>query len=142
MILVIGGRNQGKLAYTKERFMMKEEDFIDGRICSDLEIYHTKGIKNFHEYIKRRLKENDLEESFAEDLCLKNPHIIIITDEIGYGIVPVDPFERRYREQVGRICTNLAKQSIEVHRVICGIGQMIKSNGKDPMLVNKRETDR
>ena len=51
---------------------------------------------------------------------------IIICDEIGNGIVPVEAFEREYRERTGRILIQLAKKAEEVERVICGIGQKIK----------------
>ena len=47
-------------------------------------------------------------------------------DEIGNGIVPLDAFEREYREQTGRAEILLAKKADEVVRVICGIGQKIK----------------
>ena len=50
----------------------------------------------------------------------------LYTDEIGYGIVPVDRMEREYREQTGRVCTRLAAYSEKVYRVMCGIGQVIK----------------
>ena len=51
---------------------------------------------------------------------------IIICDEIGCGLVPVDAFEREYREAAGRICTVLAEHADEVYRVVCGIGMRIK----------------
>ena len=51
---------------------------------------------------------------------------MIISDEIGNGIVPVDAFERDYRERTGRMLITLASQADEVVRVICGIGQKIK----------------
>lgn len=50
-----------------------------------------------------------------------------MTQEIGYGLVPVDAFDRRYRElEAGRICTVLAANSDQVDRVVCGIGVTIK----------------
>ena len=54
------------------------------------------------------------------------PNCVIISDEIGNGIVPVDAFERTYRERTGRILVQLAGQAEEVERVICGVGQKIK----------------
>ena len=58
---------------------------------------------------------------------IKNvPDSIVISDEIGNGIVPLDNFEREYRERTGRILVKLAEQADEVVRVICGIGQKIK----------------
>lgn len=59
-------------------------------------------------------------------LMRENPDRILVTDEIGYGIVPVDAFERRYREETGRICCQAAREAAEVWRVCCGMGQRIK----------------
>ena len=59
----------------------------------------------------------------AEILYQKNPELVIVTDEIGCGIVPTDPFQREVREQTGRVCTALAGKARRVHRVICGIGR-------------------
>ena len=56
----------------------------------------------------------------------KNPDLILVTNELGYGVVPVDRFDREYREKTGRVCCEIAKQATEVHRVICGIGTVIK----------------
>ena len=47
-------------------------------------------------------------------------------DEIGCGIVPIEAFERDYRETDGRVCQRIAAYSEEVHRVICGLGMRIK----------------
>ena len=46
----------------------------------------------------------------------------ILYDEIGCGLVPIDAFEREYREAHGRIMTELAARAKRVDRVICGIG--------------------
>ena len=52
--------------------------------------------------------------------------VILVSDEVGYGVVPVDAFQRAYREVVGRTCTKLASFSRKVTRVVCGIGTVIK----------------
>lgn len=52
--------------------------------------------------------------------------LVIVCDEIGCGLVPVDAFEREYREAVGRIMTGLTKKAVRADRVICGIGYVIK----------------
>lgn len=65
-------------------------------------------------------------ERLAEYLMAIQPDRILVTNEIGCGIVPLDPFERAYREQTGRICCELAKRSEQVWRVSCGLGQRIK----------------
>jgi adenosyl cobinamide kinase/adenosyl cobinamide phosphate guanylyltransferase len=42
------------------------------------------------------------------------------------GPVPADPFERRWRDEVGKACQVLAAHSAEVYRVLCGIPQRLK----------------
>ena len=86
-------------------------------------------IDKFHYFIRAVLEKNlPLQEyilkfmQFAEE----NKDTIVIADEIGNGIVPLDAFEREYREQTGRAEILLAKKADEVVRVICGIGQKIK----------------
>jgi len=62
----------------------------------------------------------------VEALLAANPEILIISDEVGCGIVPIDPFERRWREKVGRVCCGLASRADEVIRMDCGCPQKIK----------------
>ncbi len=146
MKMVIGGAYQGKLRWTKTHIVENDRDiqenkneeskqWIDGETCGVEEIYHCIGIYHFHRYIARFLNSTTKDslsglekssENFAKELYKKNQELIIVTEEIGYGIVPLDPKERSYREQVGRVCTALAKESEEVYRVICGIGTRIK----------------
>ena len=65
-------------------------------------------------------------EVFAEALYEKNPDIVIVSNELGYGIVPMEKKDRMWREAVGRICTALAARSDEVVRVVCGVGMRLK----------------
>ena len=58
----------------------------------------------------------------------KEPDCILISDEIGNGIVPIDAFERQYREKTGRILVETAKKADKVVRVICGVGQILKES--------------
>ena len=113
MIMIIGGAYQGKLAFAKKIY--PDVTWADGAVCTEEELY-----------IERKIKEGEPIDDLAEELIRKNPELILITDEIGYGIVPVDRMEREYREQTGRVCTRLAAYSEKVYRVMCGIGQVIK----------------
>jgi len=124
MVLVMGGCFQGKTAYALNLFGIDKSDVADGMNCSLDRIYSAKLFYHFHEYIKRLMQE-DREFSLAE-LLKRNPDIVIVTNELGYGIVPVDQFDREYREKTGRICCQLAKEAKEVHRVVCGLGMVIK----------------
>lgn len=122
--MIIGGAYQGKRRYADQ--MYPDIKWIDGKMCEEQEIFVSGGIYHFHEYIAERLSEGADLSDFPRELYAKNPEIVIVTNEIGYGIVPVDAFQRKYRETTGRICTELAALSEEVHRVVCGIGTRIK----------------
>lgn len=125
MRLVIGGYAQGKLNYVRQKYAAGQEQIWDGEIPTQA----AEGIvviNHLHIWVKRRLAAGGCPEeeifSFTE-VC---PDCVLISDEIGNGIVPADAFEREYRERTGRILVQLAKKAEEVERVICGLGQKIK----------------
>ena len=126
MILITGGAFQGKKAYAMETFSLDESMMADGESCSWEDIYKARGIFHFHSYIRRALEEGRELKTLAEDLTLRNPEAVIVVNELGSGVVPIDAFDRNYRETTGRICCELAQKAREVHRVVCGIGMVIK----------------
>ena len=132
MKMIIGGAYQGKLAYAKEQ--NPQVSWTDGEQCEKDDIFEAEGIFQFEKYIQRMIEKEDWSEqeavSFAEKLAGSNPDLIIVTQEVGYGLVPVDAFERKYRELTGRICTVLSAKSDQVDRVICGIGMTIKGGDR------------
>ena len=81
---------------------------------------------NFHEFIRNEMQKKKDVSGLAEQLISCNPDVVLVSDEVGYGVVPIDAFDRAYREAVGRICTKLAAYSSDVTRVVCGIGTVIK----------------
>ena len=124
MKMIIGGACQGKLAYAKDKY--PEITWIDGEQCMFEEIYTCEGINHFSHYIRRAMQAGKDIKTLAAKLTSQNPEIIIIADEIGYGLVPIDKFDRSYREQTGRICTELAGYANQVDRIVCGIASTIK----------------
>ena len=105
MELVVGGKAQGKLEY------------VIGLYGSDVKV-----INNLQDIIRE-----NMDEAAVYDMIPADSDVIVICDEIGCGLVPIDKFEREYRDLVGKICCNLAKEANKVHRVICGIGTVIKN---------------
>lgn len=126
MMLLIGGAFQGKKKAAAKYCQLDEAQFIDGKICDLEAVYTCKGIVHFHEYIKRALTASVEVKNIPEKLLAANPDIVIVCNELGYGVVPVEKFEREYRETVGRICCDLAEAADEVIRVVCGICTVIK----------------
>ena len=132
MKLVIGGRTQGKLNYVLQHMTDENYQIYDGVFPDEGELFNlTKKnewliVNHFHKWVNKELKENRNPEEEQEAFLKKGVRFVIISDEIGNGIVPVDAFERDYRERTGRMLITLASQADEVVRVICGIGQKIK----------------
>ena len=124
MRMLIGGAFQGKMEYAQKEYPGIR--WVDGAACSEEELLQCEGVYHFHLYIRKSMEKYEEMRLFADRIIRENPQIVIITDEIGYGLVPIDAFERRYREETGRICTRLAAFSERVDRVVCGIGLPIK----------------
>lgn len=124
MILIIGGANQSKFEYAKS--MIKTAYWCDGAASPRQDLFQAPGIRHLEVFIQNALAQGDDVSAFADELYKENPDAVIICQEIGYGLVPMSPEDRAYREAVGRICTVLAAHSDEVHRVVCGIGTVIK----------------
>ena len=124
MEMIIGGAFQGKASYAEK--MYPGVRWKKGAELSAEELFGAEGVLGFHEFIRREMQAGRETESLAEELIRRNPGIILVSDEVGYGVVPVDAFDRAYRERVGRICTELAAFSQKVTRVICGAGMVIK----------------
>ena len=110
MVLIIGGSYQGKTEYAYQKFP------------------EARYINQAHLFIKKRLEEGKSGEEILQELLhtTEKGQWIIISDDIGNGVVPVDENERKWREMAGRILIELAANAKEVHRVILGIGQRIK----------------
>ena len=125
MEMIIGGAFQGKSAYAKEKF--PDICWKNGGKVEKEELMNAQGVLDFQEFIKKELKAGKNLDQLAEELEEKNPDIILVSQEVGYGVVPIDAFDRKYREAVGRICTSLASKSSKVTRVVCGIGTVIKN---------------
>ena len=122
--IIIGGAFQGKTQYATKIY--PELGLTDGINCSLDEIRNCVAINKFHSFTRRWLLEGRTKEALLTTLEKNENLQLLISDEIGYGLVPVDDFEREYREFYGRVMTELAEQADCVERVVCGIPQRIK----------------
>ena len=126
MMLIIGGSYEGKTEYAEA---VGISDICDGETAGFDEIKKHKCVKNYQMLVKRQLEAgldplNEVEKLFDE--C---PDIVIISTEIGCGIVPIEKSERIWRESVGKVCCFIAAKSQKVIRISCGIASVIKGNG-------------
>lgn len=133
MELYVGGTAQGKLTYVANKMgrPVEQIQIVDGRDCtlelSDLA--EAEVLNHLHLLTKRWLeagKEASELVSQIQQLHQITPNLLLICDEVGAGVVPMKREERDYRETVGRVCCELAKQASCVERIVCGIGVRIK----------------
>lgn len=122
--IIIGGAFQGKTRYAKQN--NPEVELMGGADCPLDEIESCMAINEFHSFTRRWLLEGRTKEALLTTLEKNENLQLLISDEIGYGLVPVGDFEREYREFHGRVMTELAEQADCVERVVCGIPQRIK----------------
>lgn len=125
MIMVTGGSFQNKTALSLKLTGLSLEDVVDGAECTEKEALEAKVIKNYHILVKRLFMNGGDPIAFTEKLCRAYAQVVIM-DEIGCGIVPIDKTERLLRETVGRCGCIIAENSTIAVRVCCGIPTIIK----------------
>lgn len=123
MILVTGGAFQGKTDFVKSRF---SGSMIDGENCDFNSVIFARCVNNYHLLVKRLIERGENPIAFTERLCRENPRIIVIMNEIGGGIVPIEKEDRIWREQTGRAGCIIAAFSDIVVRLCCGIPTVVK----------------
>jgi adenosylcobinamide kinase/adenosylcobinamide-phosphate guanylyltransferase len=66
----------------------------------------------------------------AGDLCRSiegfEGQLILVANEVGWGIVPDNPLARRFRDEAGRTNQSVAAAATEVQFVIAGLPQRLK----------------
>lgn len=124
MEMIIGGAFQGKSTYAEQNYPGVQ--WVSGEKINKEELFQAEGVLGFHQYIRREMQAGNEVKELVGELIQKNPGVILVSDEVGCGVVPIDAFDRAYREAVGRVCTELAAYSSRVIRVMCGIGTVIK----------------
>ena len=140
MQLLIGGRAQGKIDIAMNRYPLAE-------VLDEKELYHVIKIymhkeqpeskqesgaviwNHLHLAMKMLLENGEEPEKIWEGISSYidlHPDSVIVCDEIGNGIVPIEREERRWREETGRLLCKIAKRAECVERVLCGLPERIK----------------
>ncbi len=125
MHLILGGRYQGKTSYAQRLYTKfaavynLEHDHPSSIVIPGL-------VNNLHLGVRKLLSENiSPAEYFMSRLDVLR-ECVIIGDEICGGVVPVDEFERLWRDETGRVYQALAHESEIVDRVFAGLALRLK----------------
>ena len=85
---------------------------------------------NFHETIRKAvLIDGRQPGDFSRAFIREHPDAVIVSNEVGAGVVPMNAEDRAFREAVGRALCVIAQEAEQVTRCVCGIGTRIKCNG-------------
>ena len=69
--------------------------------------------------------EETLVAELESALAAARPHaatLVLVTNEVGFGVVPPTPLGRAYRDLLGRLNQRVAARADAVHLVVAGIG--------------------
>lgn len=103
-VLIVGGACQGKAAFAAVQYPA------------------LPLVRGLHRLVWDTMEAGGDPQTLLEGLLGK----AVTCDEIGCGIVPIDPAGERWREETGRLCCALAARADAVYRVWAGIPQKIK----------------
>lgn len=120
MKLYIGGAHQGKAAY------VAAQTGLSPVLCGPEEALSAPAVDRFHRICRTVLEQGGDLTAYIDRFLAGNPGAVVVSDEIGLGVVPLDPFERRWREETGRALCRLAAASERVERISCGLGLRLK----------------
>ena len=135
MELILGGYAQGQLGFAKSCYpdaVVFDADNFENLFVESIGENGDKNIKiwdNFNLSVKKMIesgKSDDEVREMIQKIITFHKNLVIISDEIGCGIIPMNADERHFRDFVGRIQCFLAEKADKVVRVVCGIPQRIK----------------
>ena len=119
MELVIGGAYQGKRDFAKEKFALADSDIYTSTEDSEPD-WSARCLEHVERYVFYCvINDQPVSEKLREDA-------VVLCDDIFCGVVPIDPMERAWREETGRLMGRVTAQAASVHRVFCGLGLRLK----------------
>jgi adenosyl cobinamide kinase/adenosyl cobinamide phosphate guanylyltransferase len=124
MILVVGGAYQGKLDYALNTY--GKTTICDGNTCTLEDTLTCEVLNDFQLLVRRYFKTLNDATNYLDRLLQCNPNVVIVSTEVGCGIVPLHREDRDYRELIGRVCCEVSRRAESVVRVFCGIGKALK----------------
>ena len=114
MVLIIGGMAQGKLDFARRDLGVTS--WSEGAL-GEADCVHG---------LQQVIRDTPDWQAALDAWRGAHPSGVLICDEVGCGVTPLDREDREWREQVGRTCCRLAAEAEAVYRVCCGLGVRIK----------------
>ncbi len=131
MYLVIGGSYQGKLDWALREFALAREQVADGAALDwqgglAAAVSGAAVLDDLEVLLARMQQAGLAQQEIMAQMAGLPEDMVVICDEVGGGLVPLDAVGREYREIVGRVCCELAARARGVVRIYCGLPQVLK----------------
>lgn len=121
MTIYLGGHGHGQAA------LCEKETGRTPVPCTPDEALKAPAVADLHLVLRAVLADGGDAQGYARRLLTENPDAVVTCDDVGGGIVPLDPAERRWREETGRalgiLCADPAARLV---RVWYGLGEVIR----------------
>lgn len=140
-VVIIGGYAQGKTTFARQHYPaympVTWEAFVQ-KDSEKPETEHPVFLDDFHLFMRDYFEKPAQEETtYTKQEQRSDYHEIVkkvadytawvvVSNEIGSGIVPLERQERMWREETGRMLTKLVAAADEVYRMVAGIPIKIK----------------
>ena len=122
MHLIIGGAYQGKTDYAKAQYSLADEDIYT---CCTAEIpQDVKALCHLERFARSCAAQGRSAVTVWKELGI-SPEVVIC-DDVFCGIVPMEPEERLWREETGRLLTAIAADAARATRIFCGLPMELK----------------
>ena len=113
MMLILGGAASGKRTYLLS-LGYGPEDIADGVLDEKKVLYGLE---------KLVFADPEGAQALLPALLQKE---VVVSAEVGSGVIPIRYEQRQAREATGRLCVQLAAQAEKVVRLVAGIPTVIK----------------
>lgn len=125
MHLILGGQHMGKRAYADSLYgpALSPCDLASANLTL---LPSADRVLNLQEGVRRLLLAGDDAGEFFRAHLEDLRACVLIGTEVGSGVVPTDPMERRWRDETGLLYQMLAREAAIVDRVWCGLALRLK----------------
>ena len=123
--LILGGRYMGKRTYALKLYGHFDYEY-DLECVSPEEIITSGLITNIHAGIKNLMMRRINPREFFMSRIELLRHCVITGDEISCGVIPIDEFARKWRDETGIIYQELASEADIVDRIFAGLSLRLK----------------
>ena len=126
MKLILGGYANGRTAYAMQNYQLTESDCFDAAAEPPAPGDRQRPLPPSGAKVNLWLEQGKKPCTEILPWLERWQNAVLITQEVGCGLVPVTPQQRQLREAVGHFNRLLAECAETVERVCCGLGMQLK----------------